>query len=110
MDHTFRLRSLLSPSHARVFPLHGVADVCVVDPELTKRLQMIQIQVIAYSALSQLLITGDPENGRAPRSLTEAIETALERGFITYKESRVLRALNAEANRAKHDLFYRSRF
>ena len=99
----FTLRALLREGHVRAFNEGGVADDVVEDKEYASKLQVIQQQRIATKALlNRLTLLGQPTAG-AP-SLHQLIEPALQAKLITRKEAGVLRAINREANAAKHEL------
>ena len=102
-QYVFTLRALLSDDHAQVFDHHGVADHILYDHSLEMRLHMIKIQIVAYGVLCQALAFQHP-NDPTPHSLSQAIHWAKFYDIISRRQAGILRSLNAEANKAKHDL------
>ena len=103
-DIPVTLRGYLREEHARAFPgSETVLDIpCAeISPE---RIQHILAQLVAQAALHKKLSEpGLLPDGRVPsHRLPDLIAQAQEVGILNHKQAGILRAVNQDANDAKH--------
>ena len=101
------LRAFVSDAHQKGLDDCWLLDFKVADPYLEERLMLIRRQVIAalglHAALSSMGC--DPPD---TIDLLPLVNKALEMETLSPKHVGILRALNKQANAAKHALAFRS--
>ena len=71
--------------------------------EIDLRLAAMQRALVAHDALTRSLSQVDMPSNMLPSMLLDAITTAKRLGLIDHQETKWLKFINQEANKAKHN-------
>ena len=95
---TIKLRDVLPENMLPSFLFGGVADILVPAASIRHRSQLLTAQVVAHSAMNEVLAAGGPES---EGSLYDAIDAAMDADLIGKQECVVFKSLNKEASACK---------
>ena len=100
-ENTASLRMFLPEDWSKKFGFGGIADVCIAESPVVwaHRIEVVSAQVMAHAALSTLLATVGVQ---AEDTLAQCIIQVQNQDLIGSGDFLALRALNREANVAKH--------